>query len=183
MDSIMNKIQYSFEYSEHELKIIRFMLTAIVYDVSKLIIFIVFFCYTGHFLHFLFSIVPLILLRTKLGGLHLRSYLLCLVTTFIYLCSAIYILPCILSPHPLFIFVILLFCAITCYLIGPNSLTRKAPKNERYIKVAKLESFHLILIIAILFFVFSANEYLIVSFWTIVLHTIQLSISKVIKEV
>lgn len=183
MEQLMREAQSTFKYTDCEIARIRYVLTAMFYDISKLIILAFFFYCTGHIIHFAFAIVPLILLRTKLGGLHFQSYISCFIFSLLYLYSAIYVLPTLFTLHPLAIYIVLLSCTVICYYVGPNSLTRKTPKSPEYCRKAKFETFQLILIIAILIFIFSANEYLLVSFWTIVLHTIQLSITKIIKEV
>ncbi len=183
MDAFMNKVQLTYGYSDTQIKIIRYTLTALIYDISKLIIFFSVFFFMDKSIHFVFAICPLILLRTKTGGLHLASYWSCFIATLVYLYSAIILLPATVPLHPLAIYPILLICAILCYLLGPNSLTRKIPSVKNYEKRAKLEAFQLVLIVGILIFLFSANEYLIISFWTIVLHTFQLAIAKIVKEV
>lgn len=183
MEYLMNKAQTEYGFTDYQIKLIRYSLTALFYDVSKLVLFIVFFYHTGNLLHLIFVLCPLMLLRTKTGGLHFHSYFSCLFVSFLYLYSVINLLPNLITVHPLGIYVTLLLCAVTNYMIGPNSLTRKTPKSENFIHKARMEAFQVILIIAILFFIFSSNEYLIVSFWTVVLHTIQLSITKILKEV
>ncbi len=183
MDFLLTKAQTEYGFTDYQIKLIRYSLTALFYDVSKLILFIIFFYHTGKLLHLAFALCPLILLRTKTGGLHFHSYFSCLLVSFLYLYAAITLLPHFIELQPLIIYPVLLLCAVVNYIIGPNSLTRKTPKNTEFIKKAKMESFQVILIIAILFFIFSVNEYLIVSFWTVVLHTIQLSITKLLKEV
>ena len=183
MEQLIKKTQSALGYTEQEIRCIRYAFTVLLYDGSKLFIFAFFFYFTGHFMHFLFALVPLMILRFKLGGLHFKKYITCFIVTFIYLYSTIFLLPMLCFPHPLAIYIILLLCTVICYYLGPNSLTRKTPKSEEYCRKAKFETFQLILVIALLIFIFSANEYLLVSFWTVVLHTIQLSITKLIKEV
>ena len=183
MEYLMNKAQTEYGFTDYQIKLIRYSLTALFYDISKLILFIIFFYHMGKLLHLVFALCPLMLLRTKTGGLHFHSYFSCLLVSFIYLYAVIMLLPFWIEVHPLGIYLILLLCAVINYIIGPNSLTRKTPKSTEFIKKAKMESFQVILIIAISVFIFSANEYLIVSFWTVVLHTIQLSITKILKEV
>ncbi len=39
MDAFMNKVQLTYGYSDAQIKIIRYTLTALIYDISKLIIF------------------------------------------------------------------------------------------------------------------------------------------------
>lgn len=183
MEFLMQKAKTECGFSDYQIKLIRYALTALIYDVSKLILFVIFFSYIGKLLHLFFALIPLICLRTKTGGIHFHSYLSCLVVSFGYLYGAVVILPNYMKPNSLMIFLLLLICAIVNYTIGPNSLTRKTPADIAFVKKAKLESFQVILILAIALFIFSVNQYLIVSFWTVVLHTIQLSLTKILKEV
>lgn len=183
MEYLMKKIQTEYTFSDYQIKLIRYCITALFYDISKLIIFCIYFYMTGKFQHFLFALVPMLLLRTKTGGIHFSRYWSCLLFTFAYLYTAVNILPNLITIHPLGIYIVLLLCAILDYAIGPNSLTRTLKNGEDFLKRAKLQAFQLILILALLFFIFSSNEYLLVSFWTVVLHTVQLAITKIIKEV
>lgn len=183
MEYLLRKIQTEYTFTDYQIKLIRYCVTALFYDMSKLIVFCIFFYMTGKIQHLLFALIPMLLLRTKTGGIHFSRYLSCLLFTFAYLYSAINILPNLITIHPLGIYIVLLLCAILDYMIGPNSLTRTLKNGEDFFKKAKIETFQIILILALLFFIFSSNEYLLVSFWTVVLHTVQLAITKIIKEV
>lgn len=183
MDYLMDKVQTAYGYSDYQIKLIRFSLTGIFYDISKTLLFAVFFYVTGRFLEFLFAIVPLILLRTRTGGLHFRKYWSCLLVSFAYLYTVINILPTVVTVHPLAIYLILLLCAVLDYLIGPTSLKDRPAAAESIVKKAKIQNFQVVFLVAVCFFIFSSNSYLIVSFWTVVLHTVQLAITKLCREV
>lgn len=183
MDSILSKVQKEYGYSDYEIKLIKFSLTGIFYDLSKTLIFMVYFYATGKFIEFIFAAVPLILLRTKTGGIHLKKYWSCFLFSFAYFLAVIYVLPALITVHPLAIYAILLVCAIMDYMLGPNTLSKRPAPAEDFIKKAKIQSFQVVFIVAVLFFIFPNVPYLIVSFWTVVLHTVQLSIIKLIKEV
>lgn len=183
MDYILNKVQAEYGYSDYQIKLIKFSITGLFYDISKISVFIVFFYVTGKFTDFVFATVPLILLRTKTGGIHLKKYWSCFLFSFAYLYSVINILPAVISVHPLAVYLILLVCAVTDYMIGPVTLKKRPAADESLIKNSRIQSFQVIFIVAILFFIFPNVPYLIVSFWTVVLHTVQLSITKLLKEV
>ena len=90
----------------------------------------------------------------------------------------------IINVHPLAIYPVLLVCAIVDYMIGPTSLKEKAAlNNKNIVSKAKIQSFQVVFFVAVLIFIFQDSRYLIVSFWTVVLHTIQLSTTKMLKEV
>lgn len=59
MEQLMKKAQSTFGYTDYEIARIRYVLTGLFYDFSKLIILAFFFYCTGHIIHFTFAIVPL----------------------------------------------------------------------------------------------------------------------------
>ncbi|MCM1386130.1 MAG: accessory gene regulator B family protein [Bacillus sp. (in: Bacteria)] len=191
MDYLMNKVQSEYGFSDYQIKLLRFSFTGILYDVSKTLIFFVYFLAVGKLPEFLFAVVPLILLRTRSGGIHFRKYWTCFLASFLYLCAVIYILPNMIAVHPLVIYLILLLCAVLDYMIGSASL-KQSPvlqdefmisQKNKFMKKAKIQSFQVVFIIAVLFYIFPDSRYIIISFWTVVLHTLQLSITKTLKEV
>lgn len=191
MQYILNKLQKEYGFSDYQMKLLRFSFTGILYDVSKTFIFLVYFTAIGKLPEFLFALVPLILLRTKSGGIHFRKYWTCFFFSFLYLCLVIHVLPETVSIHPLAVYPILLVCAVADYLVGPNTLKAKViaqdallkDEQKNRIQKAKMECFQVVLIVAVLWFLFPNNRYLIVSFWTVVVHAVQLVITKIMREV
>lgn len=176
-------MQTAYGFSEYEIRFIRYFLTALFYDCSKLAFFGIYYYCTKEFISFLFVLFPLILLRMKNGGIHFKKYWSCFLFTFAYFELSIRLLPMFFHLPLGAIYCILPLYALLDWLIGPNSLTRKKAMNVIYIKKAKIQTFLLIMLLEILFLIFPANRYLIVSFWTVTLHTIQLGVTKIIKEV
>lgn len=191
MEYILNKVQAEYGFSDYQIKLLRFSFTGILYDVSKTLVFFIYFLATGRLIEFMFAVIPLILLRTRGGGIHFRKYWTCFLASFIYLYTVICLLPTAVSVHPLMVYLILLACAVLDYMIGSASLKERPvirdefmlKQKETLAKKAKVQSFQVVFIVAVLFYIFPDSRYLIVSFWTVVLHTLQLSITKVLKEV
>ncbi len=191
MQYILDKIQEEYGFSDYQIKLLPFSFTGILYDLSKTLIFGIYFCIIGRFPEFLFALIPLVLLRIRSGGIHFRKYWTCFFFSFLYFCLAIHILPVLVPMHPLAVYPVLLVCAVTDYLVGPNTLKEKIVVRDAVmkdaqssrIKKAKIECFQVVLIVAILCFLFPENRYLIVSFWTVVIHAVQLVITKVMREV
>jgi accessory gene regulator B len=191
MQYILDKIQEEYGFSDYQIKLLRFSFTGILYDLSKTLILGIYFCIIGRFPEFLFALIPLVLLRIRSGGIHFRKYWTCFFFSFLYFCLAIHILPVLVPMHPLAVYPVLLVCAVTDYLVGPNTLKEKIVVRDAVmkdaqssrIKKAKIECFQVVLIVAILCFLFPENRYLIVSFWTVVIHAVQLVITKVMREV
>ena len=191
MEYLLNKAQAEFGFSDYQIKLLRFSFTGILYDVSKTLIFFVFFLAIGKLPEFLFAVVPLILLRTRGGGIHFHKYWTCFLASFAYLYAVICILPAMVPVHPLVVYLILLLCAVLDYMIGSASLKERPVVQEEFMlnkkrelaKKAKIQSFQVVFAVAVLFYIFPDSCFLIVSFWTVVLHTLQLSITKILREV
>ncbi len=100
-------------------------------------------------------------------------------------------MPVVIPLHPLAVYPVLAVCAVADYLLGPNSLKEKVVVQDAALKddlknrlrKAKIECFQVVLIVAVLMFLFPGNRYLIVSFWTVVVHAVQLIITKIMREV
>ena len=191
MQYILNRLQQEYGFSDYQVKLLRFSFTGLLYDVSKTLIFIVYFTYIGKFPELIFALIPLILLRTRSGGIHFRKYWTCFFFSFLYLCLVIHVLPVVIPLHPLAVYPVLAVCAVADYLLGPNSLKEKVVVQDAALKddlknrlrKAKIECFQVMLIVAVLMFLFPGNRYLIVSFWTVVVHAVQLIITKIMREV
>lgn len=183
MNYLMAKVQNEFEYTDYQMKLIRYALTSILYDLSKTLIYLVFFIWTGRLLEFFCALVPMVLLRTRTGGLHMRTYWSCFFVSFLYFEAAITILPALIPIHELLVYPILIACAIITYKIGPITLKKKPMPDEVLIKKFKMQSFQVVGLVGIMYFLFQGHSCLQASFWVVVLHTIQLTITKLIKEV
>lgn len=191
MEYLLNKVQAEYGFSDYQIKLLRFSFTGILYDVSKTLIFFVFFLAIDKLPEFLFAVIPLILLRIRGGGIHFHKYWTCFLASFVYLYAVICILPAVVAVHPLAVYLILLLCAVLDYMIGASTLKEKPVIQDELIssqkavfdRKAKIQSFQVVFIVAVLFYIFPDSRFLIVSFWTVVLHTLQLSITKIIREV
>lgn len=191
MQHILDRLQKEYGFSDYQIKLLRFSFTGILYDVSKTLIFAVYFTAIGKLPEFLFALVPLVLLRTRSGGIHFKKYWTCFLFSFLYLSLVIHVLPGAVILHPLAVYPILLICAVADYLVGPNTLKAKVVAQDAFlrdaqksrIQKAKIECFQVVLIVAVFMFLFPANRYLIVSFWTVVVHAVQLVITKIMREV
>lgn len=183
MDALMNKIRNTYDFSEYELKVIRYVITALFYDLSKLILLAVIFYYLGFLPSFLCALIPFCLLRSRNGGIHTKSYWTCLLMTVLVFVPTVIILPVAAPLTPILRIGLMIPCAITEYLLGPLLSHREVKLDEKKIHKNRLASFQVVLVVAILLFLFPECTYLLASFWMVILHTIQLAITKIYKEV
>lgn len=183
MNTLMNKIRDTYDFSEYELKVIRYVITALCYDLSKLILLAVIFYYLGFLPYFLCALIPFCLLRSKNGGIHTKSYWTCLLMTVLVFVPTVIILPVTAPLTPILRIGLMIPCAITEYLLGPILSHREVKLDSKGIQRNRLASFQVVLVVAILLFLFPECPYFLASFWMVILHTIQLAITKIYKEV
>lgn len=181
MDLLMNRIAQLHDFTDYELKLIRFYITGILYDIGKMLMIGIFFLYIGKFTEFLFTLVPLLFLRKMTGGYHLKTYWTCFLASFLYFILAAIVLP-VIPLRLTWMQLTLLVCAWVMYYIGPISSNREINLDDEQLHKVHIQSFQIVLVISVLLFLFPDTKYLIASFWTVVLHSIQLIITKVKKR-
>lgn len=179
----MQKAQQEFGFSDREISLIRYSFTLLFYEVSKLILFSIFFYITDCFFEFMFALIPLLILRCRNGGIHVKTYWGCFALSFIYLYLCVKILPAYLQLPNWGIFTILIICACVNFIIGPTSLARKKEKDRKYKHNARLQTFIFIILILLLIVLPATSAHAMISFWTLVLHTLQMAITPKLKEV
>lgn len=179
----MQKAQKEFGFSDREISLIRYSLTILLYEISKLFLYSFFFLITGKFIHFIFAIIPLLFLRCKNGGIHVKTYWGCFIFSFIYLYLCINILPKYIKLPTWCILLILIICTIINYMIGPVSLNRRAEKDMEYKQKAKKQTLIFTAMILISIFILPNTNLTVIPFWTLVLHTLQMVITPKLKEV
>lgn len=160
---------------------LNYMISCIIYEGSKLLLFLLFFGCIHQLDGFFYSLIILLPLRIISGGLHFKHYTSCLLFSFGYF----YLVNVLLMPFklPLSISIILLsLCAVINYKIGPITSNSRPQLKSKEIKKGKFNIFMVTcyeLILTILFFDTALSA---VGFWTIVLHTLQLIIARFRKK-
>ena len=80
----MELLRIKNEYSDYDLRRVRYFYSCLLYEVSKFIIIGGFFCLFGLLPEYVFSVLFICPLRILSGGLHFRSYLGCLLFSILY---------------------------------------------------------------------------------------------------
>lgn len=186
MKTLLLKIQNTYGYSDYEMAIIKYSVTALFSELSKIMILGIVYAIIGKLdLFFAFSIL-LIFLRLNGGGYHCKHYITCLFLTIIISAAAIIFLPLIYISNYSIILVLLTICLFLNYYIGPVPSPFRPEPNSMLIKKCNNKSFLTILIFIIIVSIFNSNQiirpYLMVGFWTIILHTLQLIIAKILQK-
>lgn len=152
---------------------LTYVISCIIYEGSKLLLFLLFFCCIHQLDSFIYSLIILLPLRIISGGLHFKHYTSCLGFSFLYF----YLVNVTLLPLklPLIIsFIILTMCTVINSKIGPITSNSRPQLNPEEIKKGKLNIFIATCYDFILTILFFDTAISTVGFWTIVLHTLQL---------
>jgi len=176
-------LKNTFNYSDFEIQQIRYALTSILSDISKIVIMGFFFFYIHRILSYLVAISILLVLRTRTGGLHFQHYISCLAISFLILFLAIEILPRISFGihHYIFFSFLSVLINLSCAPIVSNY--RPAPSRVQKRK-AKKQALFIISIYTLISILFSNSLYIITGFWIIQLQSLQLFVARILtKEV
>lgn len=160
---------------------LNYFLSCIVYEGSKIILFIIFFAITQHLKEFLYSMILLLPLRIISGGLHFKHYLACLAFSFGYFYLVTMPLSTYISPYGITL-VILGICIFINYRLSPITSDSRPPLSSEAVKRARLHILIATAYDAILTALFFDTDLAPVGFWTIVLHSVQLIIAKMKKK-
>lgn len=176
------------EYMTNELNLnlseqryIIYKLKCIIYDLSKFIIISIFFIIVGLFKEFLFASMISAPLRIYSGGLHFKHYWTCFLFSFGYF--VLLILG--LSTIPLSIYlssIIMVLCSIINFCLSPVQSATRPPLSTTELQRTKQKTFILSIYCILIILIFYNTPLASVGYWTILLHTMQLIIAKLMKK-
>lgn len=178
MEMILDKLQTSYSLSDRDRAYLKFSLKGLFYDISKIMIFFLFFLYMGKTAVFLWDMAILILLRGNQGGLHLKHYTTCFLFSFGVLISSIYLMPGLLVISKPVMLVFLMICMLVNYYIGPVRNPKCRIEDNSFFARIQANVFLIVFIYAIILYLFPVNYLLTTGFWIIIFHSIQLAIAK-----
>lgn len=160
-------------YTDYQIKLVHYVLMSLLSEFSKFILMGLFFFYTSNLSYYLFSVSLLLILRRYSGGLHCRSYLTCLITSFCYLYVCIMILPQY-TPVRFVQLMLLAMTILISYYISPIPSPYHKELQHTQMMSYKMIVVTLIFLYFIIVFILPANRYLTIGFWVIMIHILQL---------
>lgn len=181
MRAISNYLDTIPDLSEKEKARLNYVFACIIYEGSKIILFLLFFTAIHRLNGFLYSMIILLPLRIISGGLHFKHYLSCLAFSFGYF----YVVNVPLAevmPSFLVTFVILLACIFINYSVGLIVSDKRPTPTDEQIKRAKSRIVIATVYDMMLTLLFYDTLLAPIGFWTIVLHSVQLIIGKLRKK-
>ncbi|MCI8956635.1 MAG: accessory gene regulator B family protein [Eubacterium sp.] len=186
MSELIQELQREYGYSDYDIAKVKYVLASLFSEFSKLFLFGLSFGILGYFYPFLFSIILLLFLRINIGGLHCKHYISCLFLTSIILYASIMFLPNLVLLSTTSIIFFSIICMVINYYIGPVASPFRPSPDSVLIKSCRNIGFFIIFTFILFVSIFQNNSFLAsyiqVGFWTIVLHTIQLIIAKLLRR-
>jgi accessory gene regulator B len=179
VEMILDKLQTAYTLSERDRAYLKFSLTALFYDLSKMIILFFFFAFMGKTSAFLLDITLLILLRSNQGGLHLKHYFSCFLLSFLLLTVCIFFMPILPKPCML---IALTACVIINYRIGPLRNPKCHIENTDFFKTVQRNTFLIVFAYTVILYLCPVSPLLTTGFWIIVFHSIQLVAAKCLQH-
>lgn len=181
MDLLSNFIDENMNISERDKKLLLFSINCILYDVSKLLLFLLIFSLIHRLELFLFAFVILLPLRMISGGLHFKHYSSCLLFSLGYF--LVVTIPLASLHLPLSIMLpSLLLCTVINVLFGPIRSASRPPLPEKEIIKCKKKTLFASCFGIGLVILFRNTKFASVGYWTILLHSAQLVIASLLKK-
>lgn len=170
------------ELTERARKLKEYYWKCFLSEFSKVCIFLIIFIFLDLTTEYIFALLYLMLLRSNGGGLHFKHYTSCLLVSFSFIYSSI-LLALHTSPTFFCMLLSLLLCALLGYSLVPVTSSNRPKATLAQTKKCKRNTILLILTFILLICFCPHNTYLYIGYWTIILHILQLAISRIQKEV
>lgn len=181
MDVILQKIQTQYSLSDKDIRYLKFTITGLFYDISKMLLLFLFFWAIDEAVAFCFDLTLLILLRGNQGGLHTKHYFTCFLMSFGFLAFAICLMPMFPIPPKPIILTILTLCILINYFIGPIRSEQCHVKDTGIFKKNQINTFFVVFAFCILYYILPSSHLMNTGFWIIVAQSVQLMIAKYIQ--
>lgn len=183
MDALFQKIQKTYDFSDYQIRVLKYVIIGNLSDGSKMLFLFILFDRLQLMRPFLCALVPFLLLRQLTGGLHCKTYLGCFLATLGYFLSVTILMPLFMPLSSPVRSLLLVVCMYLGYRLGPLLSNRELHITPRAARIKKYASLLLIGAYLLLDIGLAQEPYHIYGIYTIYLHTVQLVYSKLVKEV
>ena len=169
------------ELTEHDRKLKEYYWKCFLSEFSKICIFLLIFTLLDLTTEYFFALLYLIILRNNGGGLHCKHYISCLLVSFTFLYSGI-LLAIYVIPTRLVACTSIILCALLGYHLVPITSRNRPPATPKQITKAKRNTLTVILLFSLLICICPYNTSILIGYWTVILHILQLIVANLIKK-
>lgn len=169
-----NTLKNNFNFTQIENLKIKYIISILISETSKLILMALFFKSLGYIYDFMLLTLSLLLFRPQIGGLHFKSYIKCFSFTLTF-SLIIIILKNFLPLTTKSIILLGIFSLINIFLFAPliSKQKRAHIKSRSSWKITLLALLHIAILV-----IFPQNSYLEITIWALFLQSIQLIIGR-----
>lgn len=178
----MMKTRNKKELTKHTKELNEYYLKCFLSEFSKLCIFLIIFIFLGLTKEYFLALLYLMILRNNGGGLHCKHYTSCLVVSFAFLYISIFLAQHIIPAKPIAC-INIFFCMLLGYFLVPVTSSNRPPATHKQIIACKRNTVFIIFVFFITICICPYNTYILIGYWTIILHILQLIIAHIKKEV
>ena len=172
-------LKKNYNFSDYQVAQLAHLFKTLLAEFSKMII--MGFLFINELPLYFAALIMLMLMRTSTGGLHCKTYLTCLLSSCAYMIVCIKLLP--LIPIPMAVQITVLpICLLINIKWGPVTSDIHMPLTEDRIEKGRFRALMIIFIFSMIMSVIPDNKYLIVCFWVIIVHSLQLVYAKIRKK-
>lgn len=179
MSTIKLFLKEKYNLNNYQIAQLVFLLKTLSSEFSKMLIMGILFW--NHLSHYLFALLIMLCLRCTTGGLHFYTYFSCLAASTIYLWLAVVLLPNFML-HKAFQLVGLLLSLLICYYCSPVPSKYRPEYPQALITRCRNIVCSFIFIYTLILYILPENQYLIIGFWVVILHSLQLLVAKIRKK-
>lgn len=171
-----NWMQKKYCFTDYQVKVFHYFIISIFSEISKFTIMGIFFYVAGRLPLYLWGVCLLSVLRFYSGGLHCKTYMGCLLSSFAYMLACVQLLPSF-PVNRLLQLIFLLVAIIIAYYIAPIPSAYRPAPTETKARQCKLQLFIIMFLYSILVFICPQNLFTLTGFWVIMIHTLQLIVA------
>lgn len=172
-------LKEQYQFSDFQIAQLQYVWKTFFSEFSKLLIMGLIF--RNELGRYFFAVTIMLLLRTATGGLHCKKYISCFFVSFTYMFLSLIVLPPI-PVNKVFQLILLFACMLCNYYIGPVTSAVHRPLSEECSKRIKIQAFLIIFFYLTLTYIVPENPYFTCGFWVVILHTLQLTVAKLLKK-
>lgn len=173
MTKFLNYIQNSYNYTDYQIKVIRYFFICMASDFSKLFIILGFSVIIERLIPCLVSLCALLFLRISGGGFHCEHYITCLLFSFSFTFLSIFLAENIPVTQTAII-INMIICVLVAFMMVPIVSYHRPKPSDELIKKSRIINFSFLILYSLAVSVFYENYYLLIIFWVTILHSIQL---------
>lgn len=170
------------ELTEYEKKLKEYYWKCFISEISKTIFFLIIFTLFHLTTEYFIALFFLTLFRTNGGGLHFQHYISCMIVSFVFLAASIF-LALYVKPQLTIMMICLLLCLVIGYLLVPITSINRPPATPVQVFKSKRNTCIIMSVFILLIYICPDSPYLLIGYWTVILHILQLIIAYAIREV